>query len=125
VAGVEHHDHLRRLLPGDGEEWRGRVDAELVRARLILLLVSADFMASDYLHDVEVKRAMERHAAGEARVVPVILRACRWEDTPFGHLSPLPADGKAVTAWPSRDAAFESIADGIAAMLGAGAKPDH
>jgi hypothetical protein len=103
-----------------GEDWRARIRAELDSARVILLLVSADLLASDDLYDVEVKRAMERNTAGEARVIPVIVRPCRWKDASFGGLSPLPSGGKPVTdsnAWPTPDAAFKDIADGVAAAL--------
>ncbi len=52
-----------------GKDWGKEVDHHLGEADLILLLVSADFMASNYCWGVEVKRAMERHEKGEARVV--------------------------------------------------------
>lgn len=52
-----------------------------------LLLLSPDFSASDYCYEIEMKRAMERHAAGEAVVSPVILRACDWHHAPFGKLN--------------------------------------
>ena len=60
-------------------EWRVEIDKRLNSAHIILLLVSADFLASDYCWGVELKRAMERHDAGQARVVPVILRPADWE----------------------------------------------
>ena len=59
---------------GAGTEWHGQIDAHLNSARVIVLLVSADFLASDYISDVELRRAMEWDNAGEARVVPVIVR---------------------------------------------------
>ncbi|MCP3962733.1 MAG: toll/interleukin-1 receptor domain-containing protein [bacterium] len=64
--------HDRRIPPGD--EWAGEIDDNLELADVVLLLVSPPFIASDYCWDVEVKRATERHEAGEARVIPVILR---------------------------------------------------
>jgi hypothetical protein len=75
--------HDRKITAG--AEWRNEIDANLESARIVLLLVSADFIASDYCTDIEMKRALERHAAGEARVVPVIIRAVDgWERMPFG-----------------------------------------
>jgi internalin A len=103
--------HDRKLLPGS--EWDGEIDARLERATIILLLISADFIASDYCWDKEVKRAMERHAAGEAKVIPVLLRSCDWQSAPFGQLEGLPKDMRAVTAWPDRDAAWTAVAAGI------------
>ena len=82
-------------------------------AGVILLMVSADFMASDYCWDVEMSRVMERHDVGEAVVIPIILRAVDWHSAPFGKLQALPKDGKPVTSWPNLDEAFTNIATGI------------
>ncbi|HJZ80302.1 MAG TPA: toll/interleukin-1 receptor domain-containing protein, partial [Pyrinomonadaceae bacterium] len=95
--------HDRRI--GAGKEWEQEIDTRLNQAHLILLLVSSDFLASDYCYDVEMKRAMERHETGDARVIPVILRDVDWRGAPFSKLNALPTDGKPVTAWPNRDAA--------------------
>jgi internalin A len=51
---------------GAGQEWAGEIDKHLNRAAVILLLVSPDFLASDYCYDLEMKRALERHSAGDA-----------------------------------------------------------
>ena len=103
--------HDRRI--GAGKEWKGQIDAHLNSAAVILLLVSSDFLASDYCYDVEMKRALERHDAGEARVIPVILRAVDWKGAPFGKLQCLPTDAKPVTSWSNRDEAFRDVAQGI------------
>ena len=68
-----------------GTEWKDAIDENLDRADLILLLVSADFMDSDYCYDIEMKRALERHEAGEARVVPIIVRKVSWRASPLRH----------------------------------------
>ncbi len=107
--------HDRKI--GAGKEWKGEIDTHLNTARVILLLISPDFIASDYCWDVEVKRAMERHEAGEARVIPVILRSVEWRDAPFGKLQALPTDAKPVTSWENRDEAFLDIAQGIRAAV--------
>jgi len=96
-----------------GQEWEHEIDSHLNSAQIILLLVSPDFMASDYCYDIEVKRAIQRHESGEARVIPVILRPVDWHEAMFGKLKALPGDGKAVRLWPDRDAAFYDIARGI------------
>lgn len=96
-----------------GREWAGEIDDHLKSADIILLLVSSSFIASDYCYDVELKLAMQRHEAKQARVIPVILRPCKWEKALFGKLNALPKSGKAVTKWSNRDDAFTDIADGI------------
>ena len=107
--------HDRKI--GPGKEWEGEIDPHLNTAPVILLLISPDFIASDYCMNVEVKRAMERHEDGEARVIPVILRQVHWKSTPFGKLKALPTDGKPVTSWPDRDEAFFDVAQGIRAAV--------
>src|SRR5262249_10559694 len=83
-----------------------------------LLLISSDFLASDYCYDVEVKTAMKRHDDGEARVMPVILRPVDWKGAPFGKLQALPKDARPVTDWSNRDEAFLDIAQGIRVAAG-------
>ncbi len=103
--------HDREIAAGD--EWRGQIDDRLEAADLILLLVSPSYLASDYCFDVETNRALERHALGQARVIPVILRPCYWESAPFAELQALPKDGKAVTTWRNRDEAWLDVARGL------------
>jgi len=97
-----------------GTDWKGQLDQHLNSSGVILLLVSADFLASDYCYDVEMTRALERHDQGEARVIPVLLRMVDgWQLAPFGKLQSLPTDGKPVTSWNDRDEAFADVARGI------------
>ena len=96
-----------------GTDWVQEIDAHLRTADIILLLISPDFIASDYSYSVEMKRAMERHDAGEARVIPVILRPVNWRGTPFDKLKALPPDAKPVTRWRDRNEAFFAVAEGI------------
>jgi hypothetical protein len=109
--GVIETWHDRRI--GAGEELDHAIDAHLETDDIILLLVSADFLASDYCYDREMLRAMERHAAGEAIVIPVILRACDWHGAPFGKLMATPPDGRPITQWPDRDQALLEVAKAV------------
>ena len=109
--GVITNWHYRKI--GAGREWEGEIDEHLNTARVILLLISSDFIASDYCYDVEMQRAIERHDAGEARVIPVILRPVIWEEAPFGHIQALPTGVLPVTRWEDQDEAFTNIARGI------------
>jgi tetratricopeptide (TPR) repeat protein len=100
-----------------GTEWKGKIDEHLKAAKVILLLISSDFMASDYCADVEMEQALERHSKGLARVIPVILRACEWKIARLSELQALPTDGKPVTSWPNRDEALTNIAQGIRQVI--------
>lgn len=110
--GVIQSWHDRQILAGT--EWQGQIDGNLEKSQIILLLISSDFLASDYCYDIEMKRALERHEAGEARVIPIVLRPVDnlWK-APFGKLQALPTDGKPVTRWENQDEAFANIARGI------------
>lgn len=98
---------------GAGDEWSKEIEQHLNSAQIILLLISADFMASDFCYSVEMTRAVERHDRGEAQVIPLILRACHWQGAPFSKLQALPKNGRPVTSWPNIDEAFTNIAKGI------------
>jgi len=98
---------------GAGTEWKEQIDKHIELARIILLLISSDFLASDYCYDIELERAMQRHEKKEVRVIPVILRACDWHDAPFGKLQALPNDAKPVTTWSNQDEAWLAVAQGV------------
>ena len=103
--------HDRQILPGT--DWTRSIDARLETASVILLLVSADFLASDYCYSVEMKRALERQEAGEARVIPILVRSVDWESAPFAHLQVLPTDAKPLASWQDEDRALADVAAGI------------
>jgi hypothetical protein len=106
----------RMIRPAD--DWRGEISQALEAADIILLLVSADFCASDYCWDVEVTRALERHTNKEARVVPIAVRPCDWKGAPFGAIQGLPQNLKPITLWPDRDAVWLDVVSGIGLLLG-------
>src|SRR5215469_10050461 len=107
--------HKRQIVAGT--DWTKALDSHLNTASVILLLISADFVASDYCYGVEMQRAMERHEAGEAHVIPILLRPVDWRSAPFGKLQALPGNGTPITQWRNRDAAFTDIVQGIRAAL--------
>lgn len=96
-----------------GSEWDKVISENLEKANIVLLLVSIDFITSTYCYDIELERALERHAAGEAVVVPVVIRNCLWQHTPFAKLQALPKDAKAISSWGDRDDAFTTVAESI------------
>ena len=71
--------------------------------------------ADEALRDQLEKQLSERHRAGEAIVIPVILRACDWHGAPFGELNATPPDGKPVTQYPDRDQALYEVAKAVRA----------
>src|SRR5260221_210168 len=113
LASLKRQQHIttwydREILPGAA--WEKEIDTHLNAAHIILLIVSPDFMDSDYCYGIEMKRALERHEAGTARVIPIIVRPVDWVEAPFSHLQVLPTDAQPITLWSDRDHAFTDIA---------------
>src|SRR6266566_5715704 len=107
-----------------GTEWEQVIKEQLNTAQIILLLVSPDFMASDYCYTIEMKQALERHDKKEATVIPIILRPVYWQGV-LGNLQALPKDAKPVISshWHNEDDAFFNIVEGV--MKVASASSEH
>jgi hypothetical protein len=103
--------HDRKISAG--EEWKNAIDENLKNADIILLLISADFLASDYCFDIEMKTAMERHRKEDAIVIPISLRPCDTNGADFMDLRGFPKDFQPITKWNDQDEAFTDIAKGI------------
>lgn len=109
--GVIETWHDRRITAGEVVDHA--ISEQLEAADIILLLISPDFLASSYCYDREMLRALERHKAGKAVVIPVILRACEWHGAPFGKLLATPTDGRPVKQWPDLDEAMLTVARAV------------
>ena len=112
--------HDRRIVAG--ADWSGAIDGYLRTAELVLLLVSKDFIESDYIWGTELAVAMQRHTERAVVVVPIIVRAVDLDpddvaDLPFLKLQALPTDMKPVTSWPNRDEAWTNVAKGLCATV--------
>lgn len=109
--GIIQTWHDRKIEAGT--EWANVIDEQMKKADIILLLISPDFLYSDYCYDIELDLAMQRHAAGEACVIPVILRSVDWKGGKFGQLQAFPTDAKPITSWTNSDEAFTNVTQGI------------
>lgn len=103
---IQWYDHY--ISPGSNRPQA--ISMHLERASVILLLVSADFLASDYCYGVEMQRALERHRNKEARVIPILLRPVDYKGAPFAQLRTLPTNTKPITSWSNQDEAFADVA---------------
>jgi hypothetical protein len=106
---LKWHD---RMIPA-GAEWRTQIDTRLDDARIILLFMSPHFIESRYCYEVEGQVALEKQKSGQAKVIPIILRPCAWEATPFGEFQALPTDAQPISKWSDRDDASLNVARGI------------
>jgi len=100
-----------------GEVWDTAIKQHLHAADIILLLLSANALHSDYFYTQEVEDALGRHRAGTGRVVPVLLSPCLWEETPLADLQGLPNGMKAVSDWPNRGAAWNDVLLGLLGII--------
>lgn len=107
--------HDRRIVPG--EEFEGQIDRYFSEADIILLLISSDFIASDYCYQIEMSNALQRHDLGESVVIPVILRPCAWHQLPFGKLLAATVDGKPIVQFPSYDDGFVQVVNAVSLAL--------
>lgn len=102
-----------------GQQWNAEIVEHLNSSRIILLLISPDFLTSDYVNKVELKLAAERHVRKEVCVIPVLVRNVNaWENQLFGELKlgdlqAVPSGKKFIIEWANRDKAFADVARGI------------
>jgi tetratricopeptide (TPR) repeat protein len=96
-----------------GKEWAQEIQTHLAEASIVLVLVSPDFIASDYCYDEQMQVAFKKHLAGKACIIPIVVRPVTWEDTVLGNLQALPTNRKPVTSWANRDEAFWDVAKGV------------
>ena len=113
----------RDIVPG--EEWEPAIFDRLDSAGLVLLLVSADFLASDFCYEREMKRAVARHEHGETTVVPVIVRPCDWGSAPFAKIQGLPKDAQPISTWDNRDLAWLDVVKGLRRVLAEDRRPSR
>jgi hypothetical protein len=114
--------HPHKISPGT--ERAEEIDRHLNAAHIILLLISADFIASYHCYDIEMERALERHRTGKARVIPILLRPVDLQENSFEGLEALPKNKQPVTEWANKDKAFVDIVCGIRSAIDDMAKQD-
>lgn len=115
-----HDEHLEA-----GQEWKSHIESRLEQTDLFLLLVSVDFMNSEFINQVEFKFAIDRHKANKSIVIPIIINYCQWDiDFNFNEyyfnlneLQVLPQEGKPIDDWKTPEQAYNNIAAGIRKVL--------
>jgi hypothetical protein len=102
-----------------GQDWQQEIEGHLRDAHVILLLISIDFLRSEFVREHELPVALERHKAGDALVIPVILRPVPWSQAGLDFLQALPDGLRPVVLWSPQDLAYVNICEGLfAAVLG-------
>jgi hypothetical protein len=103
--------HDRKIMPG--VDWQMEIDSHLESSDIILLLISADFIESQYCYSLELETAISRHDNGRSRVIPILIRFVDWEGTPFSKLQIIPRGNRPIEAWRSRDKGWTEVAKEI------------
>jgi len=115
----------RCIVPG--EEFENKIEQAFLEADIVLLLVSPDFIDSDYCYEIEMQKSLARHDSGEAIVIPVILRPCAWKELPFGKILAATKDGKPITKFTNIDDGFVEVVEAVSraiTSLGSGRSAD-
>lgn len=109
--------HDRKII--SGKNWSHEISRRLDDSDIVLLLLSPDFLASDYCYEVEMKKALDLHASNQIHIVPILLRVCDWKNSPFSRLQGLPLDMIPVLSseWDSIDEAFHNITEGLKDLI--------
>lgn len=107
--------HDRKIPPG--KKWKKDIDTHISDSDIILALLSADFMASDYCYNEEMEQALSQNESGKSVLIPIILRPVAWTSSPFGKIQALPTDGNPVTSWQDRDKAWKNVVEGVQKTL--------
>ena len=112
---LERHWHDRMIDPGD--EWNETIQRELREADVILILASTAALATDYITQHEIPKALELHQQGETIVVPIVLESCRWDKTALGTLNALPEKAKPLNKWKPAPDGWHTVSNGLAQVF--------
>lgn len=100
-----------------GQSWNDSIMEELRKADLYIFMVSADFIASEFINAYEVPAAMKRNKENGTPIIPVIVRPCAWYDQPYSKFQALPANAKPIAVWDNEDEAFVSVVNGLKKLI--------
>ena len=93
-----------QIVPG--QERESEIVQQLEETDIILLLVTSDFLSSEFIGSTEFARALERHHQGDGIVIPVILKPADWVAAGLNRLQALPANGRPISSWPDNGAGY-------------------
>jgi hypothetical protein len=114
--GVIEEWNDRYIIPG--QEWDAEIKQKLNNSHIVIFLISSDFMASNYINDVEIKNTMDRHNNNEIIIIPVIIRHCDFKSLGLNKFQALPKDANPVKSWIDQDEAWVNVIEGIKSTIG-------
>jgi len=110
-AGIISEWNDRKIVPG--QNWSEQISSNLKSSNIILFLISASFMNSDYCMGIEVETALDMHEKGEAQIIPIVIRAVDWTDSEISKIQGLPKDARPISSWENADEAWLDVVGGL------------
>ena len=100
-----------------GIKWDKEIKEKLHSAHIVLLLVSARFLTTNYIWNIEVEDTLLRQQKGEVTALPVILSPCAWMQTPLAQFQALPRRGKPITDFSNKDSGLLEVVNGVSQVI--------
>lgn len=110
-AGIINEWNDRKIVAG--QNWSEQISSNLKSSNIILFLISASFMNSDYCMGIEVETALDMHEKGEAQIIPIVIRAVDWSDSELSKIQGLPKDARPISSWENIDEAWLDVISGL------------
>jgi len=116
LAGLKRNKKIevwtdQEIVPSD--KWKQKLKQELETADIMVFLLSPDFIASDFIYEEEVMKAIERRNKGEVVILPIIIRPCDFSSTPLTDFQALPRNAEPISTWENKDEAWMNVVDGL------------
>ncbi|WP_020560643.1 COR domain-containing protein [Thiofilum flexile] len=104
--------HDRKLLAGSSVH--DVIFKQLKQADIVILLVSPDFIASDYCFTREIVEALKIYEKEQNIIIPIIIRETEgWRDYDIGNITALPTDGRPFKKWADPDEFWADVQKGL------------
>ncbi len=100
-----------------GEKWDDKIKQKLTSSDIVIFLISSDFLASEYINEIEIKQTIDRHHANEVYLAPIFLRPCDFESSILSSFQGVPRDAKFITTWDCIDSAFLSVVQELKKLI--------
>ena len=103
-----------------GDKWDDKIKTAMDDCEIMLFLISPWFLASDYINDVEIKKAIERHKQGKLRFIPIMVSQCDLEshiipneEDKISDFQGLPRNMKPIDSWSPRGEGWMDVISGL------------
>lgn len=92
-----------------GDKWDQKIKEKLMNSDVVIFLLSSDFLSSEYINEIEIKKTIERHNRNEVLIAPIFLRPCDFESSLLSSFQGVPREAKFISTWDDIDSAFYEV----------------